>query len=721
MPGVFRRGWFPRSNRRFGLATEDSSPALLGLEAASAVGSLVTSTSENLNVTGLETTSAVGQFNIGTGVSIIGQEAVTIIGGFSLLINSNISPSGQEATAQIDSFDITRNPRLVGLRATAEIPNESFFISKSIALRGLYAVAQPEDSGNVIYPAGGGGGGAAGLFGNGEDGADGSVLGIGGYGGAADNFIVPRQLIPSADGNSGIEFDGATIGDGSGGAGGSWSVAAGIGGDGGDGGLYGGGGAGGGGGPNGGGAGGLGSDGVVYIEYVGTSGLVKIILTKNDTSPFIIPDDWSSTNKVILVGSGGCGEEGTTTSGGNGGSGGDTVGVENTLIFQPGDIISFNIPTDSCSETSTTFGDYSAGAGTNAVLGQGSPGGLTGSVPFPGGFQYVGGKGGPGGRLSGLYAAPQSTIPSVSATAEVGSLGLGVPGDRTFIIAGINQEEIPRGIVLLPTSEDYVLPLSNYIVASSQFYTVGEVHWDDELKVEGTDWEYFTPTNRPALKHIIHILTPGTVSTNITLVFYKWDIGVRSGFKVNIWPVPFGFTGTSIIAERIPPMNDFFAVEYTKERPGDNPRSMFSIFPQMVDDMLSDHTLYDNSNGFQTFRPDTYKVYDTSDNNVYEWIGSVWVNLGQYPPDSNFYVKRLRQVFYWNGLTIDEIYTAGDGPSSVEQVISENTPKVYPLFGDSIAYNFLLYAFSPTASVDFPSADEVANSPGDYDVWVPDI
>lgn len=338
-------------------------------------------------------------------------------------------------------------------------------------------------------------------------------------------------------------------------------------------------------------------------------------------------------------------------------------------------------------------------------------------------------------RLVGVEASAEiseiaivDVIPSftgVEATAQVATFtsgsGIIVPQDRTFFIAGIQQQIIPPGIVLLPTSEDHPLPAGNYIIASSQSYTIGQVHWNGQVKVEGVDWEYYAPAKHPTLKHIVHILTPGTVSTAITLIFYKWDIGVRAGFKVNAWPVPFGFSGTSIIAERSPPINQFFTIEYTVTRAVNNPRSMFAIFPNMVDDMLIDHLLYDGQNGFQTFRPVGYKVFDTSDKNVWEWNGTDWISLGPYSDGSHFYVKRLRQVIQVTGLTLTVAYTAGDGASSLVEVISDSPPRVYPPFGESIAYNLLEDAFAPDAATRWPSAYQVAQHPGDYDPWVPDI
>lgn len=318
--------------------------------------------------------------------------------------------------------------------------------------------------------------------------------------------------------------------------------------------------------------------------------------------------------------------------------------------------------------------------------------------------------------FTGTFAVPSYSLDLIGnfVTAEVGTINnSGVPADRMFIIAGIEQVPIAPGIVLLPTSESIAYgPTAPYIVGSSQFYTIGEVHWNGIQKTQGVDWQFVSPFN-----HIIEILDTVGILTDIQLIYYRWDIGVRAGFKVNAYPVSFGFTGTTIIAERVPAPDEFFTVEYTSTRPGDNPRTMFAIFPNMVDDFLADHTLYDDASGFQTFRPAGWKIFDTLDDNVWEWDGSNWTALGLYPNGTLFYVKRSRKVYEYTTLGgVNLQYTAGDGAAPlIEEVID------YPLFGESIGKNFLADAFSTSAASLYPSAYEISLRAGDYDTWVPDI
>jgi hypothetical protein len=769
---VFRRRWFPRARRSIGLSSVSASPALDGVESTAQVGVFSQQidayldingvsataqfsapvTSVNVLLVGVESTTEFGALEKGFTPSIIGQEAVTEFAVPSLFIDTNPSLTGLEVTAEFgplegDSpavilsgvsataengtplgdhpivslvglesttsqgiFFQSGSRTLFGVQATSQINTEALIAFRDVRLGGVYATAVGFFISGLA--AGGGGGGAPGINGPGFRGEDGAGNGIGGAGGDGDNGTVPGQTVPGEDGLSGDEFD-PTHGSGSGGAGASFGEN-----PGGNGGKYGGGGGGGTG-----GGGGIGGDGVIYIKYLGAGSVWKTIIldvADNVNSPLTMPADYSSTNLIYLVSSGGCGSAGTLLAGGNGGSGGSILWGANIAAWAPGQVVPYHVPAG-CEIGSVSFGDYSIENGGNATdTAAGLPG--THYTSFPGGqvefseggstgYSGIGIGGGGGNIFAFSYTGSEVNPFSVQATAEVGAFNLaGVPGDRTFIIGAIEQVPIAPGIVLLPTSEDIVLgSTSPYVIGSSQFYTIGQVYWDSALKVEGVDWEFVDP-----FRHVIRLLTPPSLGTTISLIYYRWNIGVRSGFKVNSYPVPFAFTGTTIVAERVPQLNTFFTVEYTTVRPGDNPRSLFAIMPFMVDDLLVSHTLYDGSSGFQTYRPVDYTVYDTTNNEVWKWDGNAWFSLGPYASGTQFYVKSLRQIYEYNGSTAVVVYTAGDGPSTIAEVLT------YPLFGESIGKNFLADAFSVNAAIDYPSAYEVALRPGDYDPWISD-
>lgn len=754
--GIFRRRWFPRLKPRASLISINASPNLGGVESTTGFGTFLAQIDKSLS--GVEATAQVGTTTFTTFVNLSGVESTTGFGTFFVQLDQNISLSGVEATAQIGSSSFTqdltltgqqattdltvpfigfstvnisltglastaqvgsssptRSVRMQGLEVTAELNSDTFNIFKFVNLVGLEVRTSPNED-STFTPAGGGGGGAAGLFGDGEDGGPALNFGIGGYGGFADNNNVPRQNTSGAMGNSGTEFNGL-IGSGSGAGGGDYNLF-GVGQNGGDGGNYGGGGGGGGCGRDGGGLGGVGAFGVCYISYTSsvTSNLVEIILDKDSTSPFVFPSDWSFFNTIILVGPGGCGED-AGLNGGDGGFGGDTVGVQNTALFEAGDFVDFHVSSVPCGEEPTTFHEAAAAGGAN---GGGTGGGGAGAgAGFAGGFRRRGGRGGPRGVLSTFGASPGIQLPTPPPVfAQAGSLTTNLPGDRTFFIAGIPQIVIPAGIVLLPTSENLSIVTAvgnSYVVGSSQFYTIGELRWNGASKVQGIDWQLVAP-----FKHIAQIINTAGIVTPITAVYYRWDVGIRAGFKVNSYPVKFGFSGTTIIAEQVPPINDFFTVEYTVDRRGDNPRSMFAILPTLIDDMLPLHDLYDGNSGFQSYRPSGYKVYDQNDNQVWQWSGTAWINTGQLAPDTEFYVKSLRQIMIWDGAVVTMLYSAGDGSSAVDEVL-EGPARPYPPYGESIGKNFLQDAFSVNAAVDFPAAYEISLRIGDYDPWVPGI
>jgi len=294
----------------------------------------------------------------------------------------------------------------------------------------------------------------------------------------------------------------------------------------------------------------------------------------------------------------------------------------------------------------------------------------------------------------------------VQASAQVGSFpARSFPGSRTFFIASTTQKVIAPGMQMYPTSDTINLGPSPYIAGSSQFYAIGQVIWNGAVKVEGTDWSFVSP-----FSHIVKILNEPTVGTPITLRYVRWNIQVTRGFTVTSYPVPFSFVNATIVADAMPPIDKYFTVNFIGNRIANNPQTLFSIFPLMVDDMLVDHTLYDGSKGFQTYRPRCYQVLDTTLMQIFEWTGSAWVAVRDVANGTPFYVKSLRQVWENQAGTAVLKYTAGDGPSG-----SYPEAVTYPPFGEGVGKNLLVDGFSADAPTQYPAAYQICQSPGPYD------
>jgi hypothetical protein len=297
---------------------------------------------------------------------------------------------------------------------------------------------------------------------------------------------------------------------------------------------------------------------------------------------------------------------------------------------------------------------------------------------------------------------------SARAQAAVYSAALG-GNDRVFFIAGVKQDVLPPGMQMYPTSDTYnVATTTPYIIGSSPAYTIAQVSWNNVVKTRDVDWQLVAP-----FTHIIKILDPAHVITPVQLIYGRWNIGVRAGFEVTAYPIPFSFLDTSILAEDIPAPGQYFTVNFTQNRMLSNPQSLFAIYPLIVDDMLTDHTLYDPPLGFQSYRPIGYQVFEISTLQIFTWDGVEWANTASPSNGIQFYVKRLRTIYEIVGSTVVSRYVAGSGLNpSYPQVIA------YPPFGEGIGKNLLTDAFAPTAAVEFPAAYEVSLSPGDYDPWV---
>lgn len=310
----------------------------------------------------------------------------------------------------------------------------------------------------------------------------------------------------------------------------------------------------------------------------------------------------------------------------------------------------------------------------------------------------------------GEMLSPNILLLGVEASADSGEIsGTGFPSTRVFIIAGRSQKYLAPGVALYSTSDVVNYSADTYVIGSSPNYTIGQVSWDSAVKVQGVDWQFVAPFN-----HIVKILNPPALGTHIQLIYYRWNIGVPDGFTVTSYPVPFSFLNTTIIAEDVPPPGEFFTVDFVRDRPMDNPQTVFALFPLIVDDMLVNHTLYDDPTGFETYRPAGYRVLDISDMQVYAWNGSVW-NLDMALPDGTlFYVKRLRGIYQRIGNATIAKFRAGD---TIPNVLYPHA-LTYPAYGEGVGKNLMADGFSANAAVDFPASYQIAASPGDFDPWV---
>jgi hypothetical protein len=297
----------------------------------------------------------------------------------------------------------------------------------------------------------------------------------------------------------------------------------------------------------------------------------------------------------------------------------------------------------------------------------------------------------------------------VGAATSIGTTTMQTQGNRVFILAGVSQYVLPPGVVIYPTSDTIAVGTTAYIVGSSQFYTIGQVAWNNTVQVQGVDWQFVAP-----FTHIIELLvSPSSVHTPVQLTYDRWNIGVSTGFEITDSPVSFTVSNTTIVAEELPQPDDSITVFFTANRAMPNPQSLMAIYPLIVDDMLSIYNLYDAPNGFQTYRPIGYQVLDMSLLAVFTWDGTAWGSAVSLANGSQFYVKRLRTIYQIDGLNVVAQYVVGSGlDAAFPQVIA------YPRFGEGIGKNLINDGVAGNAQIAYPAAYEVAISPGDYDSWV---
>ena len=200
-------------------------------------------------------------------------------------------------------------------------------------------------------------------------------------------------------------------------------------------------------------SGGYGGYGLLVVEYT-TSTTNSLLLS--DGTAWTVPADWSSTNKIVLIGAGGGSSgviNGTPKRSGSGGGGGGSVVITN-LSLTPGATINYTIgvggdrglgnatTSSGTAGGNTTFnsGAYTAGGGGGGTITTvGGSGGAGGTGTYAGGAGGVGGtasapnngcgpfrSGGTGGGAAGYYGiggAGLANTTYVSGGASVGGSG----------------------------------------------------------------------------------------------------------------------------------------------------------------------------------------------------------------------------------------------------------------------------------------------------------
>lgn len=191
----------------------------------------------------------------------------------------------------------------------------------------------------------------------------------------------------------------------------------------------------------------------------------------------------------------------------------------------------------------------------------------------------------------------------------------------------------------------------------------------------------------------------------VRLVYNRFDLGMRRGYTILDYPAIYDIVDNKMIFPETP-INETITVQYNVSRLSPHPLSTLVRMSVVVEDVLTDETLYDSPTGFETSRRAGMRVANSTDFKYYEWTGTGWINVGSIPNGEQFYAKRPQRIYQFNGTAIIVLFNTGD---------SYPRPPLLgtPLYGRGLTWGTIAYGSASGAATEFPDAYQVVQHPGD--------
>lgn len=296
----------------------------------------------------------------------------------------------------------------------------------------------------------------------------------------------------------------------------------------------------------------------------------------------------------------------------------------------------------------------------------------------------------------GWDSTPWDSTPWDSGTTDV--------GDRAFFIVAGPTPTIPAGIEILPTSSDYTAGTTQYIVGDTkhrvvQVYVQPNGSGPFELKTVDVDYRFVD-----GLPNAIEFLTGIVPGDIVRFVYNGWRVGPPATFVTLAAPGLFEIEDEVLILHT-PVVESTITIQYLTSRVGDNPKGLVVRMEQVVDDILPDHTLYDQPKSIDTHRSIGTRIANTTSMSYHRWDGVTWALDGTIDPGTQFFVKRSQEIYSSSGGTVTLVYAPG-GTHTNPPVLS------YPLYGTGIVSSGYVLGQLPTASVDYPDAYQIMQHDG---------
>lgn len=212
----------------------------------------------------------------------------------------------------------------------------------------------------------------------------------------------------------------------------------------------------------------------------------------------------------------------------------------------------------------------------------------------------------------------------------------------------------------------------------------------------------------PQTNDIVRIVPEQTLTLGDVVTFYYDSFPVDLGANMTVTGTPTTYdiiNGYLILDNSM--KDDYVYVTYVNERRSNNPSSMLVRMTNVVDRALVDHTMYDDINGDETNRLVGLRVLDTTEDKIYSWDGSQWVDTGAtFISSDQVCVIQNQQILEYTGSSFQVIFNTGD---------TYTTPPtfIYPSFGRGITSATYALGHTSDANIYYPEAYQIIQHPGD--------
>ena len=290
-------------------------------------------------------------------------------------------------------------------------------------------------------------------------------------------------------------------------------------------------------------------------------------------------------------------------------------------------------------------------------------------------------------------------------------------GDSSYRVLVGQEEVIPPGIEILPTSEDVTAGSTQYIFGSSELYGILAVYVQSggvgpfNPTTETVDWNFVDD-----FQHIIEF-TGGLSSGDVVrLIFGNWFVGNLGTYKILSAPVLMDYADRNIVATVEPPANDTLTVQFQADRRGPAPISRLTTMEEVVVDIVADKNTIQPGNGsYDNTAYDGMRIIETNTAQLFQFVEATqqYSSLGTVTIGVPYLVTRKQEIWQYDGTNFTKLFQVGDA-TPVPPVLDwplVNDP-IIPYGGYGVIGGHIYLGTAPGADVQWPLSKQIVDASG---------